>query len=83
MLDQISFIIYSDKLDIKVYQSQHLSNLEIANKQEKNICLECGNDHSFKGNIINRRTSFDYFQELIDNHNKKQKLKKVKNCVRY
>ena len=41
-----------------------------------NICLECRNNHSYKGYENNKRkTSFDIFQEIIDNHEKNQAIK--------
>ena len=41
-----------------------------------NICLECGNNHSYKGYQNNKRkTSFDIFQEIIDKYAKNQSIK--------
>ena len=50
--------------------------LERLNTNNSNICLECGNDHSYKEYENNKRkTSFDIFQEIIDNHEKNQAIK--------
>ena len=44
--------------------------------RNNNICLECGNDHSCKEYEKNKiKTSFDIFQEIIDNHEKNQAIK--------
>lgn len=44
--------------------------------RNNNICLECGNNHSYIGYQNNeRKTSFDIFQEIIDNYAKNQSIK--------
>ena len=50
--------------------------LQRLNNKYNNICLECGNDHSYKIYHNNKRkTSFDIFQEIIDNYAKNQSMK--------
>ena len=70
---QISFYIYNEKSDINVYQSEQRVD-EIHYEQKNNICTKCGNDHSYKSNFIHVKSSFDIFQELIDNYCKNQEL---------
>ena len=41
-----------------------------------NICLECGNDHSYNEYQNNKKkNSFDIFQEIIDNYTNNQAIK--------
>jgi hypothetical protein len=50
--------------------------LERLNNKYNNICLECRNDHSYKEYLNNKRnTSFDIFQEIIDDYAKNQSMK--------
>ena len=49
--------------------------LERLNNKCVNICLECGNDHSYKEYTNKRNTSFDIFQEIIDKYSKNQTIK--------
>jgi transcription elongation factor Elf1 len=49
---------------------------EILEKLNSNICLECGNDHSYSEYQNNKKkTSFDIFQEIIDNYSKNRMVK--------
>jgi hypothetical protein len=55
---------------------EKISINEILEKLNNNICLECRNDHSYNEHIITKKTSFDIFQEIIDNYGEKQAMKK-------
>jgi transcription elongation factor Elf1 len=68
---KISFVCHCKCHKKKITIDEILEKLN-----SNNICLECGNDHSkneYQNN--NKKTSFDVFQELIDNYAKNRMIK--------
>jgi len=69
---EISFICHCKCRKKKIIVEEILERL---NNKYNNICLECGNDHSYNEYITTKKTSFDIFQEIIDNYTNKQAMK--------
>jgi hypothetical protein len=68
---KISFVCHC-----KCHKKKISINKILERLNSNNICLECGNNHSYNEYHNNKRkTSFDIFQEIIDNHTKEQAMK--------
>lgn len=69
---EISLICHCKCRKKKITVKEILDRLNSNN----NICLECGNDHSYNEYQNNKKkNSFDIFQEIIDNYTNNQAIK--------